>query len=126
MASNRNDILVALALQNQLITAVLLKKKQSKRRVWVRRLREARERQGHYSTLITEMRLPDHTMHFIYFRMLPSIFDDLLNLVGPSLTNTKISFSLAFATGYAACCRFTYLAAGESQPSLSCHSVHLS
>ena len=57
MASNRNDILVALALKNQLYAAVLLKKKQSKRRVWVRRLWEARERQGHYSNLITEMRL---------------------------------------------------------------------
>ena len=126
MTSNRNDILVALALQNQSITAVLLKKKQSKLCAWVRRLREARERQGHYYNLIAEVRLQDHTMHFNYFRMLPSIFYDLLYLVGPSLTNTKISFSLAFATGYAACCRFTYLAAGESQPSLSCYSVHLS
>ena len=67
MASNRHDILVALTLQNQLIAAVLLKKKQSKHRVWVRRLREARERQGHYYNLMTEMRLQDHTMHFNYF-----------------------------------------------------------
>ena len=86
MPSNRNDILVVLALQNQLLAVVLLKKKQSKHCVWVRRLWEAHERQGHYSNLITEMRLQDHTMHFNYFRMLPSVFDDLLNLVGPLLT----------------------------------------
>ena len=111
--------------KNQLLAAVLLKKKQGKRRVWVRRLWEAHERQGHYSNLITEMRLQGHTMHFSYFRMLPLVFDDLVNLVGPSLTNTKISVSLAFTISYAACCRFTYLATGESQASLSCHFVHL-
>ena len=72
--------------KNQLIAAVLYKKKQSNRHVCVRRLWAVHERQGHYSDLLTEMRLPDHTMHFNYFRMLPSVFDDLLNLVGPSLT----------------------------------------
>ena len=119
MASNRNDILVALALQNQLLAAVLLKKKQSKRRVWVRRLWEARERQGHYSNLITEMRLQDHTMHFNYFRMLPSVFDDLLNLVGPSLTKQRSRFREPLPPAMRLAVALRYLATGESQASLS-------
>ena len=119
MASNRNDILVALALQNQLLAAVLLKKKQSKRRVWVRRLWEARERQGHYSKLITEMRLQDHTMHFNYFRMLPSVFDDLLNLVGPSLTKQRSRFREPLPPAMRLAVALRYLATGESQASLS-------
>ena len=86
MASNRNDVLVVLALQNQLIAAALLKEKQSKRRFLPRNLWKARERLGHYSNLLTDMRYQDHTMHFSYFRMLPLIFDDLLHLVRPSLT----------------------------------------
>ena len=31
------------------------------------------------------MRLRDHEMFFNYFRMVPSMFDELLRLVGPSL-----------------------------------------
>ena len=67
MASTHSDKLVALALQNQIIAAVLLQRKQRKRSMWVRRLWRARQQQGHFSNLIAEMRLQDHTMHFYYF-----------------------------------------------------------
>ena len=119
MASNRNDMLIALALQNQLIAAFLLKKKQSKRRVWVRRLWKGRDRQGHYSNLIMEMILQDHTMHFSYFRMLPSIFDDLLHLVGPSLTKQRSRFREPLPPALRLAVALRYLATGESQASLS-------
>eukprot|EP00795_Rhopilema_esculentum_P008700 gene8700-14721_t len=93
MASSENDVLLALALQTQAIAATLLKRKEKKTRsVWVRKLWKNREQQGHYNNLIAEMRLQDHSMHFNYFRMLPSTFDDLLHLVGPSLVRQRTRF----------------------------------
>ena len=119
MASTHSDKLVALALQNQIIAAVLLQRKQRKRSVWVRRLWRARQQQGHFSNLIAEMRLQDHTMHFYYFRMLPATFDDLLRLVGPSLTKERSHFREPLPPGLRLAVALRYLATGESQASLS-------
>ena len=92
MASQQQDMLLALALQNQVIALVLLQKQKKKRSVWVHELRKERKVQGHHDNLIKEMRLKDHTMHFNYFRMLPSMFDELLSLVGPSIVRKGSNF----------------------------------
>ena len=68
MASQQQDMLPALALQNQVIVLVLLQKQKQKRSVWVHELWKERNLQGHHDNLIKEMRLKDHTMHFSYFR----------------------------------------------------------
>ena len=119
MAANRTDVLLALALQSQVIAAVLLNKKQNRRRAWVRRLWKAREQQGHYTNLIAEMRLEDHSMHFNYFRMLPSTFDDLLHLVGPSLKRQRSHFREPLPPALRLAVALRYLATGEGQASLS-------
>ena len=119
MASTHSDTLVALALQNQAIAAFLLKNKQKERSTWVHELWMARQEKGHFSNLIAEMRLHDHTMHFCYFRMLPETFDNLLRIVGPLLTKEKSHFRDPLSPGLRLAVALRYLATGESQASLS-------
>ena len=76
-ATYRTDILLELAFQYQLVAAVLLKMKQNQRQDWVQRLWKAHEQQGHYANLVAAMRLQDHSMYLVYFRMLPSKFDGI-------------------------------------------------
>ena len=58
-------------------------------------------------------------MHFNYFRMLPSTFDDLLRLVGPSLIKQRNRFREPLSPALKLAVTLRYLAAGESQASLS-------
>eukprot|EP00795_Rhopilema_esculentum_P006251 gene6252-11663_t len=92
MACKQDDVLLALAYRNRLIALNLLEKGKRKRSSWVRELWKYREQQGHFDNLVQEMRLNDHSMHFNFFRMLPSTFDDLLKLVGPALLKKKSRF----------------------------------
>ena len=91
MASH-SEKLAALALQNQIIAAVLLQRKQRKRSASVRRSWKTRQQQVHFSNLIAERRLQDPKMHCCYFQMLPVTSDDLLHLTGPSLTKDRSHF----------------------------------
>ena len=75
-----------------------MQKHKKKRYVWVDKLWKERKLQGHHSNLIKEMRLKDHTMLFNYFRMLPSIFDELLSLVGPSIVRKGSIFREPLST----------------------------
>ena len=118
MASIPDDVLVALALQNEAI-ALLLARKHKRRSIWVRKLWKERERQGHHANLIQEMKLQDHTMYFNYMRMLPSTLNDLLRLVGPSLTKRTTNFRKPLSPELRIAVALRYLATGESQASLS-------
>ena len=65
------------------------------------------------------MRLQDHSMHFNYFRMLPSTVDDLLHLVGPSLVRQRTRYREPLPPALRLAVPVRYLATGESQASLS-------
>ena len=65
------------------------------------------------------MRLQDHSMYFNYFRMLPSTFDDLLGLVGPSLVRKTTNLRKPLPLQLRMAVALRYLATGESQASLS-------
>ena len=65
------------------------------------------------------MRLYDHSMHINYFRMLPSTFDDLLRLIGPTLVKRKSWFREPLPPALRLAVALRYLAIGESQTSLS-------
>ena len=62
------------------------KKKQKKitKRWWVRQINRRRLDQGDFSNLVRELR-GDEEQFYVYFRMSPRVFDELLCLVGPSL-----------------------------------------
>ena len=65
------------------------------------------------------MRLKDHTMHFNYFRMQPSMFDELLSLVGPSIVRKGSNFREPLSPSLKLAVTLRYLATGELQASLS-------
>eukprot|EP00795_Rhopilema_esculentum_P010074 gene10074-18721_t len=119
MACKQDDVLLALAYRNRLIALNLLEKGKIKRSFWVRELWKYREQQGHFDNLVQEMRLNDHSMHFNFFRMLPSTFDDLLKLVGPALLKKKSRFREPLSQALRLAVTLRYLATGESQASLS-------
>lgn len=56
-----------------------------KRRFWVRDIFKNRKSQGAYYNLIEEMRLTDTEKYFNYLRMSPELFQNLVQLVGPSI-----------------------------------------
>ena len=64
------------------------------------------------------MRLKDHKMHFNYFRMLPSMFDELLSLVGPSIVRKGSNFREPLSPSLKLAVTQRYLATGETQASL--------
>ena len=119
MALQKHDMILALALQNQVIALLLFQKEKKKRSVWVHELWKQRKLQGHHDNLIKEMRLKDHTTHFNYFRMLPSMFDELLSLVGPSIVRKGSNFQEPLSPSLKIGVTLRYLATGESQASLS-------
>ena len=114
MASNNQEVLLALAHRNRLIAMTLLQVENNQRTHWVRKLWQSREEQGHYNNLIQEMRLYDHSMHFNYFRMLPSTFDDLLRLIGPTLIKKTSRFREPLPPALRLAVALRYLAVGES------------
>ena len=65
------------------------------------------------------MRLRDHEMFFNYFRMIPSMFDELLRLVGPSVVKKATNLREPISAEIRLPITLRYLAAGESQASLS-------
>ncbi|XP_065060188.1 uncharacterized protein LOC135687533 [Rhopilema esculentum] len=65
------------------------------------------------------MRVQDHSMYFNYFQMLPSTFDDLLGLVGPSLVRKTTNLGKLLPPQLRMAVASRYLATGESQASLS-------
>ena len=68
-----------------LIIRRIRRSRQPKRAFWVRPIYQRRVELGEYHNLIQEMRLQDNESFFRYFRMIPSQFDRLLDLVGPSI-----------------------------------------
>ncbi len=72
------------------------KRNKYRKRFWVRPILQRRKEQGEYANLIKEMQLGDHESFFKYFRISPTLFEALLNLVAPLIikSNQKESQSL--------------------------------
>ena len=126
MAASNQEVLLALAHRNRLVVLAILQveenesnENENERIEWINKLWHSREEQGHYNNLIKEMRLHDHSMHFNYFRMLPSTFDDFLRLIRPTLVKKKSRFREPLPPALRLAVVLRYLAVGESQTSLS-------
>ena len=59
-------------------------------RIWVRKILLERRWKGEYHTLIKELILFDHELFYKQFRMSPGRFEELLRLVGPSITKSSL------------------------------------
>lgn len=75
--------------RRRLLMLILLRRRQTRKkrpRFWVRRIFKERKLKGEFHVLVQETKLFDHQMFFKMFRMLPSKFEELLQLVAPLLT----------------------------------------
>ena len=61
-----------------------------KHRVWVRKILTERKSKGEYHVLVKELKLFDHEFFFKQFRMSPTRFEELLQLVGPVITKSSL------------------------------------
>ena len=59
------------------------KKNRYRKRFWIRPILQRRKEQGEYFNLAREMQLADHESFFKYFRMSPTLFENLLAVVAP-------------------------------------------
>ena len=72
-----------------------------------------------YHTLIQEMRLYDHESFYKYFRMTPSIFDQLLHMVGPALTRQQTNCRASVSPGERLAVTLWFLATGDSMQTIA-------
>ena len=67
-------------------SAVMLLSKRQPRRYGVRPLNRNRSTSGHFVSLFNDMGAIDHEQFHRYTRMTPARFENLLGIVGPSIT----------------------------------------
>ena len=67
-----------------------------KRKFWVHSTIRNRENLGEYSRLVQELRL-DSIRFQQYFRMSPSVFEELVNAVGPYIEKMNTTFRTAIS-----------------------------
>ena len=70
----------------------LREKKRAKytKTIWVRKLFQERNSKGAFNLLIKDLRLHDQEYFFKFFRMTPTKYEELLQLVAPAITKCSI------------------------------------
>jgi len=112
-------------LQNQMASALVRRRRQRRRRrtprSWCVRpwLTHARRLQfGVYRQLMQELRLEDEGAFFNCMRMEPTMFDVLLQRVGPRITKANTNCRESLEPGFKLAVTLRYLATGEKYPAL--------
>ena len=78
-----------LLLRRSILLKILLhqrrkkKAEKYKKRFWVRKLYSERKQKGVFNILVADLKLYDEEVVFQYFRMSPSVFEELLCWVAP-------------------------------------------
>ena len=65
-------------------------RQERRKRMWVRKIFRERKQKGEFHLLIKELRLYDHEYFFKYFRMYPSKYEELFNLVAPYTSQSPL------------------------------------
>lgn len=65
-----------------------------RRRFWVHTIIEQREKLGEYHRLVQELKL-DSSRFTAYFRMTPTMFEDLLSLIAPIIKKKNTNYRKA-------------------------------
>lgn len=79
------DIVIA----SSIIIQHVCESRRKRRRFHVRDILTKRRNLGHYSNLVSEMRLTNVEGFTNFHRMTPEMFDSLLHIVGPSLVKNN-------------------------------------
>ena len=94
------------------------KKKNIKRRWWVRQINRQRLAQEDFTNLVQELR-GDEEQFYLYFRMSPCIFDELLSLVGPFLRRQDTHLRQSVRPSERLAITLRRLATGDSPQSIA-------
>ena len=107
--------------RRRVLLLMLLRRRHArkKKRSWVRHINIDRLRKGEYHALIQEMRLADHESFCKYFRMTPSMFDSLLSMVGPAISQKRTNFRSPVLPGERLAVTLRYLATGDSMQTIA-------
>ena len=92
--SDTDTILLAYIWQRR----VALRKRKRQRRIWIHEITRRRKDLGEYHRLVSEMRL-DSSRFKQYFRMTPTVFDELLNLIGTHIQRENTSYRKCIEPG---------------------------
>ncbi|CAG9823797.1 unnamed protein product [Phaedon cochleariae] len=79
-----------------IVVAALLAEGEKKRRMWVHPINQKRANLGEFHHLFSDLREDEHKF-FQYFRMSPSKFSELLNILEPALTFQNTPFRRAIS-----------------------------
>lgn len=94
------------------------KNEKRKRRDWVKCWLKVREEKSAYSNIIRELRLNDQESYRKYLRMSTDTFEELINLVGPSITKKTTHMRVPISPEEKLAVTLRFLATGESYESL--------
>ena len=96
-------------------------RRRKQRSVWVRKWLSAarRERYGHYTTLLKELRTEDEKPFFNYTRLQRSLFDEVLRRVEGRIEKKDTWYRKALSPGLKLSLTLRHLACGYKYPSLS-------
>lgn len=94
------------------------KRQYTKKRYWVAPLFKNRKMHGFYHAIFPNIILEDSTFRN-YFRMTAIQLEELLQIVGPSLSKQITSFREPISAPERLCLTLRYLAAGDSMKSIS-------
>ena len=91
------------------------------RSMWVRKWLSAarRERYGHYTTLLKELRTEDEKAFFNYTRLPRGLFDEVLRRVEGRIEKKDTWYRMALSPGLKLSLTLRHLACGDKYPSLS-------
>lgn len=111
-------------LRKKILLLILIRKRAvrkniSRRKIWVRKLYQEREQKGEFNLLIKDLILFDSEIFFQYFRMTPTILEQLLSILGPSITKKDTNMREAVSAKERVCVTLRYLATGDAQTTIA-------
>eukprot|EP00794_Sanderia_malayensis_P016397 gene16397-18034_t len=113
----RNLILIIGLLRKK--KQLLTRKKYKKKRFWVRKIFQERERSGHFHALIQELRIHNREYFFRFLRMSPEKFEHLYRIVGPHMKTRQCRNREPIPNAERLALTIRCLASGDSEQSMS-------
>ena len=90
-----------------------------KKRFWVRKVYAERLQKGEFHLLVRDLRLHDHEYFFRYFRMSPTMFEELLSLISPIIVKQRTIMRDPIAPSERLAVTLRYLVTGDAQCTLA-------
>ena len=99
----------------KLLNQIKNKNGRKKKRFWVRKLYAERLLKGEFHLLVRDLRLHDHEYFFKYFRMSPTVFEELLSFVSPIIVKQSTAIRDPISPSEMLAVTFRYLVTGDAQ-----------